>query len=1151
MARSADQIVQRIEEVTQPGFRGRLVARGLARSLIWVDGRVPEGSQQFSPLLSGDLLSYGLALFELGLELRAAQRDHQTASTAFERAGEAIESVIRDGDPEWNDRGFYTIVAAAAYHLGHFSARAFSLIPSDIETLNLSPSERALTFLLRRDLSALRRAVFDSARAGAGFDATLADRFAECGDELDLDTALALSLNSLFLRALAQFDYALESGREGAVNTALTLLDEGIALAREFETVPLWWIFTIGRNLLDDLWRESLHARLPNPTDDQSGSDWTTLRRLFIAELHRRERSEIDLWPSQLEAAQRAIDLADDLIAALPTSAGKTRIAEICILRTLAVKRRVVFVTPLRALSAQTERNLRKTFAPLGFSVSSLYGSSGTTGDDKDSLGNRDIVVATPEKLDFALRNNPALLDTVGLVVLDEAHTIGAAEREVRYEVLVQRLLRRTDASERRIVCLSAILPSGDQLKDFVEWIRQDEKGDPITGEWRPTRQRFGEIVWLGDAARLNFRVDGEAPFVNPFVKQRPPLGKKKKMFPANLQELTFASAWRLVEDGQTVMIYCPQRRSVNALAKTAVELFKRGYLKTLLNEEDAHRLENALNIGREWLGTFHPAVECLRAGIAVHHAQLPRPFLRAVEQLLRDQVLKVTIASPTLAQGLNLSATTLLFYSLFRARDLISGEEFANVAGRAGRAFVDVEGQVLFVAFERKQLKNWDKVLRASKERDIRSGLFQLVNWFCKELQRRKHFSADQVIDYITCNTAAWVPPEATRTLSEDEEKEQDAFEKKWLIDLSCLDSALLSLLQQDVSLADLSKAVDDALKSSLWERSLRREDECTRKLSEALLKGRASFIWQHSSAAQRKGYFFAGVSFTTGQFLDTHADELCRLLDEADDAFNDGVIDDAFRAVQNFAEIVFQIEPFIPDNLPENWTDILWAWMCSDNMSDLAGAKDAEILEFVEGGLVYRLVWAMEAVRVRRTAITGDDDRANAGRAALAIETGTPNYWASLLNQNGVPSRIAAMKVVTDCRPVFHDLTGLRAWLKSPHLVELQCDPNWPTPETAALWREFVRSFENPALRRWKIHDAVFPVLWDNTPPAPHTPVRVFYDSDRGETLVYSVELDRLGAIKPSFGKVPAGIILGEVTPQQDGIFGEYLGPNDIVMN
>jgi hypothetical protein len=40
--------------------------------------------------------------------------------------------------------------------------------------------------------------------------------------------------------------------------------------------------------------------------------------------LYRRGRSEIDLWPSQLDAATRALNQEEDLVVSLPTSAGKT-----------------------------------------------------------------------------------------------------------------------------------------------------------------------------------------------------------------------------------------------------------------------------------------------------------------------------------------------------------------------------------------------------------------------------------------------------------------------------------------------------------------------------------------------------------------------------------------------------------------------------------------------------------------------------------------------------------------------------------------------------------------------------------------------------------------------------------------------------------
>ena len=1088
-----------------------------------------------------------MALLELGLQLREQQRDHPSVTRALERAAEAIESVIRDGDSSLNERGFYTILAAAAYHLGHFSARAFSLFPSQLEILNLSPAEQALTLLMLRDLDALRAALFTWSTRG-GFDSDLSGRLQEAGDNLDLDAAIQLTLNSLFHRALAFFDYALESGEASAVRTALELLTEGGRVAGDFQAVPLWWTFTLAKHLLDDLWGESLHVRLPDPDVDDPPSRWKTLRTLFMASLQQRDRAEIDLWPSQLAAAQRALDMNDDLVVALPTSAGKTRIAELCILRTLSLQSRVIFVTPLRALSAQTERTLRLTFAPLGFSVSSLYGSSGVTGDDTDSLKNRDVVVTTPEKLDFALRNDPSLMDNVGLVVLDEAHTIGAAEREIRYEVLVQRLLRRPDSSTRRIVCLSAILPQGEELNDFVAWIRQDQEGSAISLGWRPTRQRFGEIVWAENRARLTFRVEQEAPFVDPFISARLPKGRRTP-FPKDGQELTLASAWRLVNEGQTVLIYCPRRVSVNSLAKTALHLYDRRILPTLFNADPAI-IQDAVNIGTEWLGKFHPAIQCLKFGLAVHHANLPRPFQRAVERLLRSQLLKVTIASPTLSQGLNLSATTVLFHSLTRGRNVIPGEEFANVAGRAGRAFVDVEGQVLCVAWEKKHLTKWNKLLKAAKERDLRSGLFQLVWEFCRQISIRRGYTPERTLEYVMGNAMLWKAPKPTWLGDAVEElKEQAVFERKWESDLACLDSALLSLVRHDAADAEVAKAIDDALQSSLWHRTLQREEDVVRQTAQALLIRRANFIWQNSTPGQRKGYFFAGVSFVTGQYLDEHALNLTRLLQQADAAFALSDLESAFGALTAFAEVIFAIEPFKPDELISDWKGVLRAWIHGQRMSDLVGGNNAETLEFIESALVYRLVWAMEAVRVRHTAVTGDEDAENKGRAALAVETGTPDFCAALLIQTGLPSRVAALKAVSDCPATFENLRGLRAWLKSTFVETKQHDPSWPTPETSSLWRDFVQGTKSLGLNPWSIYNVELPVEWKQPAPPPGTPVRVLRHPKTEQTDVYSIDLDYLGSITLKFLKPPVGIFLAKTTPSPVRISAQYIGPPDWV--
>ncbi|MFO1500072.1 MAG: hypothetical protein U1G07_17065 [Verrucomicrobiota bacterium] len=577
------------------------------------------------------------------------------------------------------------------------------------------------------------------------------------------------------------------------------------------------------------------------------------------------------------------------------------------------------------------------------------------------------------------------------------------------------------------------------------------------------------------------------------------------------------------------------------------IDLVNRDYLPSLLQCDPA-LLTEALNIGREWLGENHPAVQCLRLGVAVHHGQLPRPFLRAIERLLKDQLVKVTIASPTLAQGLNLSATTVLFCSLTRSGVLIKGEEFANVAGRAGRAFVDVEGQVLCAIWEPKHLRDWERLLKAARERNLKSGLLQLILDFCNRIALKKEIPVERVLEYVTANANIWMPPKPKALNSDKEKKEQEEFERKWRADLACLDSALLSLVQNDVPIETLAQAIDDTLKGSLWERSLKRENEVMQKISKIILERRAAFIWKNSTSVQRKGYFFAGVSLSTGQYLDKHADKLNASLVAADTAFADGDLETAYPSLIEFAEIAFAVEPFALDELPSDWKAILKAWISGHSMSDLAGDKDEELLEFIEDALVYRLVWAMEAVRVRQTAIDEELEWPNAGRAAVALETGTPYYSAALLIQNGLASRIAAMKTVSDCPADFTDIKGMRQWVRSRCIAERETEPNWPTPETVSLWQAFVNGLVVSSTAKWTIQNWTANVNWVHEPPPDRTHVRLLYDQSHENMRVFSADLEPLGFHPYRWPSAPAGIALGVISDSQHSIAITYLGPSDL---
>ncbi|TBN18067.1 DEAD/DEAH box helicase [Agrobacterium cavarae] len=1099
-----DELQGFLTEATEDGVQGRLLTRGVAWSLMRNEGVLPESAPPLGATIETDLADHGFSLLRAAMLLRARVGASELTNKAFERAGMAFEALVRNGDPEAEDRGFRRTIAAASYHLAGFSAVAYSLFNEAAEDQNQAPGEIAVMSLILRDLTGLRvfvRAWLNDPTHG---DAQLSEALR--GEEADTDEVLAIVLNTTICRALAFFDFSLETGDDELMEAARSLLNTAVRLADNAENVPLWWISNLCRHLIDDLWQHSLHKTLPLDAPDGAAEKYPELRELFIGSLYARKTSEVELWPSQREAARRSTDLTDDLVVALPTSAGKTRVAEIAALMTLSTERRVLIVTPLRALSAQTERSFRKTFAPLGFSVSSLYGASGVSAGDEDALRSRDIVIATPEKLDFALRSDPSLIDNVGLIVLDEGHMIGPSEREIRYETLVQRLLRRADAATRRIVCLSAILPSGDELDDLTAWIRSDEPGEPVRSNWRPTRQRYGKLEWDEPAARLTLDRTRNIPFVDNFVVETPARGREKLPYPRKNSQLTLFAAWEFAAQGKRTLIFSTQANWVESYGKQVVNLVKRGYLGSLL--EDEISVARALEVGKEWLGADHPAVASLKAGVAIHHGRLPSPFLRELEILLSEGVLKVIVASPTLSQGLNLNAAILLVPALYRSGKRISGEEFANVAGRAGRAFVDVEGLIIHVMFDSLDWRNrdWRGLVSDSKARTLKSGLIQIVAEILKRLAREGVLDRDDAWEYLANAREAWKSPaeeaalaaklaeasEEGEDLDEDDDEaesaddEEEDIEEEPLSELvERLDATVFGLIEAlDADRADLPRLIDEALKGSLWARQIDREEKEIEAEHRKVFKARANLIWSVTTPKARIGHFAMGVGLEAGLSVDAMADELAKEVDRADAAAISGDTDKLADALAVLGERLFAIRPFVPDKpLPGNWKAILKQWVSGIEIT-VIGPNN---MRAIEDAFIYRLVWALEAIRTRRVTL-GWSPETVAGGAAAALETGVPQFMMSLLIRAGLPSRRAAMAVVGSTAPSFLTPAEMREWLESNEITALTDAGNWPTPETAALWARFRTEALSGGAQKWSVsnYERLLDVPREEAPPA-----------------------------------------------------------------
>ena len=1161
MVRDADDLVETLESAIDAGFRGRLLARGQAQSMIRRAGILPEDAPAFSPFLDADLLHYGYAMLSNSIDLLEAAEGNDDrpeqdalAREGFIQSSYALEAATRNAAPE-EDLAFHGVIAGAASHLGGYAARAFSLMQTSRLSGRLTPMELTLADLAMRDLNSIeQRTLLLRASPQLSDEALLTALIADddaAGESVPPAEVgpVVLLLSENYLAAVSAALYAIEIGNRELLARALEELRLGERASLDVSVPGPWWVYRLTRRILGDLFDTSIEANIPiePPPGSNSGvNQWRYLRRTFIQSLRARSRSEIDLWPSQLHVVDRIFQDGRDLVVALPTSSGKTRIAELSILACLAQKRRTVYVTPLRALSAQTEQILARTFAPLGIRVSSLYGSMGISDVDEDALRSSEIVVSTPEKLDFALRSDPSVLDDVGLVVLDEGHMIGASEREVRYEAQIQRLLRRTDASLRRILCLSAVFPSGPDLDDFVAWITDDEPDGLHRETWRPTRQRFGLVEWRQDHARLTITLGSDRPFIPRYFEAMQPTGKRRKAFPADQRELVIATAWRLIEEGQTVLVFCPQRNSVEPYAREIIKLSGQGLISSVLPPEVD--LQDALTVGAEWFGTDHPILGCLRLGVAIHHGALPGPFRREIERLLQLGQLKVTIASPTLAQGLNLSASAVLFHGLRRGRDLMKGSEFSNVIGRAGRAFVDTEGLVLYPVFEPTDARRraWLQLSQGDGGKALQSGLIEVGTALLQRLVDSLQFgSVEQYLAYLT-GGLDWTVSVVTRERAD----ERAAAAATWRSNLALLDIGILSIIGDDDQDADadtITQIVAGALLNSLWERQLRRIDDPTANAIRGALYSRTRHVWGTSTPSQRRGWFLAGLGADAGSELARVSGHVVELANEAEAAI---VATDHRLATEHLvriAETLFSISVFAPETRLDYWRDVLAHWVQGFPLGALPGDRVA-MAQFIESDLIYRLVWGMEASRVFEAAQENSEAARLTGIAATAIETGTFSQPASVLIRSGFDHRLAAISAVAATDAEFDSAAGMRQWIIDLD-PQLTFNPNWPTPESRSAWEAFANRAQTWGSRKWTRRiRGVENVTWYGVVPDPGTWLRVT-DAGAAKIQIWSTGFDLLGEAAVGLNPKRQGVLRARRLRVGNDVELRYRGPGDLL--
>ena len=382
------------------------------------------------------------------------------------------------------------------------------------------------------------------------------------------------------------------------------------------------------------------------------------------------------------------------VLVSAPTSSGKTVVAEYAIWRRLRAPESlqiaegkpsdVVYTTPLKALSNQKFRDLGERY---GADQVGLVTGEHTINE------NAPVVVMTTEILRNVIYDEPARLDRVGDVVLDEIHYIDDYPRGTVWEEVIIEAPRHI-----RITGLSATISNVDEiaawmtrLRGAIETVMRTER--PVALEmWLAIDNVLHPLFDpRGNADRRTLELAQDSTLQDPrwrYARRAPDNDllrvidelTRRRMLPA----IYFIFSRRGCREA---LARCDLHSLdlTDAAEKAAIDATMSERLEALTDDDERRLVSDAL------------MTPLLRRGLAMHHAGMLPYAKETVERLFHAGLIKVVFATETLSLGLNMPARSCVIstFSKFDGTSFatLTSGELTQLMGRAGRRGIDTLG--------------------------------------------------------------------------------------------------------------------------------------------------------------------------------------------------------------------------------------------------------------------------------------------------------------------------------------------------------------------------------------------------------------------------------------------------------------------------
>ena len=420
-----------------------------------------------------------------------------------------------------------------------------------------------------------------------------------------------------------------------------------------------------------------------------------------------------EFWVSQICAIKNGLlDSNESFVIKMPTSAGKTFVAELFLLNHLlkGVNNRVLYISPFNALSNEKEIDFANIFEKLGFSVSTFPESYEIDLFQELGMIETDLLISTPEKIDVILRENKEYFNNITAIVIDEGHIVGdKGNRGQLVEFLIIRL--KYYYPNIKYLYISAVIPEIN-AKDFSIWLSDDEKHilrskqfKNDKKDWMPTRKLICQYKWNTTGGSIIFHNQGT-------IDDEENLPSILDYFPENIRAflgstkpkkttISASLAYDFLSNGQ-VLVFSGYPKRIILVAKELLKIIK--YMETLYGKATLIPNKNTESYyySSKYYNSDDIIPTAISYGIGIHYGDLPEQIRKSVENDYNRGLLKILICTNTVGQGINFPIKNLIFDNVYYApgdkNSKLSINDYSNLIGRAGRAEKETEGIIIFV---------------------------------------------------------------------------------------------------------------------------------------------------------------------------------------------------------------------------------------------------------------------------------------------------------------------------------------------------------------------------------------------------------------------------------------------------------------------